>query len=558
MLDGQPTTADLWMAFSEIAEFASEPVYCIIDGVDEGMDPVSELLRRLQNFLQSCSNFRFILLGRQHAFHGVNSVCHRLEVTPTLTKDDIYKVIQAEIHQSDVLSGTEVREKALRHLQDRSSGNFLWVRLISGHLNKSLPWEHGLQRLDQLPRDLETLYEELLLRLVKRLGAEELDLSQKVFAFTIVSRRPLSLNELRHLLAADAMSSCKRGRQSIEDCLIPQISRRVPELCGDLISIENNHLQLVHLSFEEFLLRPESQWHGRARKIKKFRVFRDDAHRWLATACMAYLGGCSYGSPFNDWSSHPELEFRNHFLRYSSLYMFSHLHRSGTPSNLFLDRIHEFFKSDRWIACLETILMNSIEDENVLSFNEEVISLISWLGKYQNKMLSTGLTSLKAAHEKQAQDYGQTDSRTERSRLLVSIFEENFVASAVPTQSPRVDKVADASKSLQPIIQMARENAPLCRHWKVDLYLKMMTSFKKVRQLTDPMRIFFRTILQYASSMPLYALMMVADFYNHIGKHEQALEFYVAAQQKVGDKEMAGEIPHSTTDWFSIRQARPI
>ncbi|CAG8397092.1 unnamed protein product [Penicillium salamii] len=278
MLRGQPTTSDLWMGLDEIAALVSEPVYCIIDGVDESMDPISELLERILVLLEARSNFRFILLGRQHSFHHVGFIHHKIEIHPALTKCDVDRVIETGLSRSEILNKPALRDKVLRSLQEQSDGNFLWVKLMFGHLEKSLPLAHGLKRLKKLPRDFETIYEDFLLRLSKTLESDELNLAQKLFAFVIASQRPLSIAEIQHLLAVDASSTSTNERQSIEDCLIPQLDRRISDLCGDLINIVNGCLQLVHFSVKEFLVRPKKQWasHVKRRKTMDFRVTTED------------------------------------------------------------------------------------------------------------------------------------------------------------------------------------------------------------------------------------------------------------------------------------------
>ncbi|KAJ5535569.1 hypothetical protein N7513_008755 [Penicillium frequentans] len=308
MLRGQPTTSDLWMWFSEMAKIVSEPVYCIIDGVDESSDPVPELLQRLLGFLGTSPNFRFILLGRQHSFHQTDYIPHKIEINPALTKDDVDRVIETNIEQSAILNKPALRDKVLSSLQEQSDGNFLWVKLMFGQLEKSLPLAHGLTRLKRLPRDLESVYEELLLGLAKNLDQDEMSLAQKLFAFIVVSQRPLSLAEAQHLLAVDALSTSSGERLSIQDCLVPELDQRILNLCGDLVDIRNGCLQLVHFSVKEFLMRPKEQWarHGKRRRTRKFRVPPEDAHRWLASACMEYIEKCADASFVNDQDNLPQ------------------------------------------------------------------------------------------------------------------------------------------------------------------------------------------------------------------------------------------------------------
>lgn len=539
MLRGQPTTSDLWMGLSEIATFASEPVYCIIDGVDESMDPIPELLQRLLGFLDTRSNFRLILLGRQHSFHKTDSIHHKIEIHPGLTKDDVDRVIETEINRSAILNTPALRDRVLTSIQNQSDGNFLWVKLMFGHLEKSLPLAHGLKRLNKLPRDLETIYEKLLLGLAKNLEEDELNLARKLFAFIVVSQRPLSIAEVQHLLAVDALSTSTDERRSIQDCLIPQLGRRISDLCGDLINIVNGCLQLVHLSVKDFLVRPKEQWprHGKGRKIMEFRVPSEDAHRWFASACMEYLERCVDGSPLHDWDNPPELERRHPFLRYSATYMHTHMYQSGLPTDSSLNNIRNFFKSNRWIAWMEFLFMSLIEDDSFYSQVEEFNKFASWLGDKKTEILGSASASLKVAHEKRAREYGLEDSRTQQLGIFLHYL--GYIHVSPPVDAPDTCAVqsTDPSVNLQQIMQIVQRNEPLPLQFKVDLLFRMIMHLQKVKRLTDPMQILFQMILQHASSMPVYVLLLVGNFYETIHKYEQAIGFYLVVLRKVEAKE---------------------
>jgi tetratricopeptide (TPR) repeat protein len=543
MLMGQPTTSDLWTGINEIATLVSEPIYCIIDGVDESMDPISELLERVLVLLEARSNFRFILLGRQHSFHQADSIHHKIEIHPVLTKDDLDRVIEVGINRSAILNKQDVRGKVLRSLQEQSDGNFLWVKLMFVHLEKSLPLAHGIKRLDKLPRDLESIYEEFFLRLSRTLEQDELNLSQKLFAFIVVSQRPLSIAEVQHLLAADASSISKHDTQSIQDCLIPGLDQRIVDLCGDLINIVNGCLQLVHFSVKEFLVRPKKQWpsYGKRRKTIKFRVALENSHSLFASACMLYLEECLDDSPVHDQDNTLELERCHPFLRYSSTYLHTHLHQSGLPTDSTLNDLRNFLKSNRWIAWWEIMLIGHIEDESLLSHSDEGEKFLSWLGDKQEEMLAVASASLKVAFEKRAQEYGLDDPRTGRISLSLQYIGGMSVSSPAeaPAEAPGSYAVPNPSLSMdfRQIMRLVRENEPLPSQLKTNLVLGMLAYLQKAKYLTDPMKILFQKILQFGSSMPVYVLLNVGHFCQRIGRFEQAVEFYLVGLRKVEERE---------------------
>ncbi|KAK1252063.1 LOW QUALITY PROTEIN: hypothetical protein MKX08_003250 [Trichoderma sp. CBMAI-0020] len=457
MLKGQPTISDLLMAFSMIAEtFIVEPVYCVIDGVDESKDFVHGLVQKLLGFLQSHSNYRFIVLGRSHAFHGTDSVRHRLEMDSTLTKEDIDTMIDTEIKQSDVLDIPNLRSEVCRVLRKQSEGNFPRTKLMVGHLNMPVGAADAFERLHNLPRDLQTAYETLLYGLVSRLERSELNLARKVFAFIIVSQRPLSLDEFQYLLAADAMAKSAHRGNSIEDHLIPRPDRKILDICGGLVNIIGHHLRLVHFSVMEFLIRPKSQWsHSRrSRKIQEFRIPLKQVHGWLAAASIEYLEACCYSSQTHDWTNSPKLVKRNQLLGYSSRYWTTHITQFDINPGFIAARIDKFLNSDRCLSWMEYFIMIMIDDESLDSQILEFEKLLSWLGQegHSLRLPQRAQTCLKQDIDRRSQQHGQNDSRTERIRLFLGVVQDEFLSTDLQAVEPSLVGSAGAPTDISQTI----------------------------------------------------------------------------------------------------------
>lgn len=545
MLRGQPTTSDLWMAFRTIATFVTEPVYCVIDGVDENKDGVDELVQQLHIFLQDHSNFRFIMLGRQHSFRAIDSIRHTLEIDPILTNVDVDIVIETGIARSDILNKSQLRDKVFQTLREQSNGNFLWIKLMIGHLDKSVGVHDALERLRNLPRDLQTAYEDLFWRLICRLELSELCLARKVLSFIIVAQRPLSLDEFQHLLAADAMSTSASKDHSIEDYLISRPDHRILDVCGDIVSIIDGYLHPVHFSIIEFLVRPEEQWlhHRKSRKIMRvFRVHIKDAHGSLTTACAEYLETICYSSSPQDWDNSPEIVKHYHLLDYLFGYLTTHINRSYTKRAFIVNKIDRFLNSNRCITLLEHAATKIIADESLESQADEFDKFTSWLDDgYPGRLLGKVLARLKDEHERRSREYGQNDLRTERIRLFLCLVQDAAASTTIQPVDLCTERSAEESNEILPILQILRNDAPLFPHLKVDLLLRMRIYLQKVRRLTDPLQILFRIILQKASRVPIYALLQVADFYLKVHKYDHALEIYFAAFNKVKGREVRVE-----------------
>ncbi|KAG2001264.1 hypothetical protein GB937_010333 [Aspergillus fischeri] len=123
--------AELWTGFGAMAALVAEPVFCIIDGVDECEDTANELVEKLLHFLTDHSSFRFILLRRHRAFHAVNCARHTVEVDSSLTEHDIKTLIEAEISFSDTLNAEDLV------LRQQADGNLLWIKFMLRHLDSA-------------------------------------------------------------------------------------------------------------------------------------------------------------------------------------------------------------------------------------------------------------------------------------------------------------------------------------------------------------------------------------------------------------------------------------
>jgi hypothetical protein len=70
MLRGPAAVTDLVHVLKNMAALMASPVYCVIDGVDEYIDEcndsIQDLLQLAHGLLNATSNFRVVLLGRQH------------------------------------------------------------------------------------------------------------------------------------------------------------------------------------------------------------------------------------------------------------------------------------------------------------------------------------------------------------------------------------------------------------------------------------------------------------------------------------------------------------
>lgn len=140
-------------------------------------------------------------------------------------------------------------------LQKQSEGTFLWTRLMIQDLESSSGETELSLRLDSLPRSLSQAYERVLQHICEQSNNDSLRIAlvKHVLAYTAISRRFLSFEELRHLIALDNEVKQGHARQPLEFFLPKYSAERLVGICGNLITIINNQVKRVHFSLAEMI-----------------------------------------------------------------------------------------------------------------------------------------------------------------------------------------------------------------------------------------------------------------------------------------------------------------
>jgi ankyrin repeat protein/Tfp pilus assembly protein PilF len=472
------------------------------------------------------------------------SAPERIEISSELVKQDIGIFIDAEIDariNSDLLRLPGLRDSISKTLQEKSDGMFLWVELMIKDLSKSDSQFEVKERLLNPPRNLEGIYQHLFLRLVKRLDKVQLNRARKILAFIIVSCRTLEVSELQYAHALDS------GSSTFKEHLLLHPNQSILDVCGDFINIKNNLVQFIHFSVQEFLTRPEDEWQcSDGREIKCFRVDLEPSHRALGPACLDYLGLCQYGYPLSDTESFLRLAKDYPFIRYASRYTISHLNQSGPLCSATARKIRDFLGSEKYASWIEYLAMLVLEDGSIFMLGEEFERFMSRLdiGEYKRKPFENDLRMhLDQELERRIRIFGERDPRTEQWHSFLHIIhnvslggnvdEENVHMLA--NQPPRLPMTEDSN--LSHITNSLIQNPTLPLHRQIDILLRLQSHLRRVKVLSDPLKMLFRIILQKSHAIPVYVLLAVGQFYFSLDKLEEALEVYRAAFTRVETRE---------------------
>lgn len=152
----------------------------------------------------------------------------------------------------------------------KSEGSFLWTVLVLNELSSSHGEEEMNQVLDDIPRDMEPLYQRTLDLMSQNSRGKKL--AQAVLVWTTCVSKPLTIEELGLALQLDIKDK------------FPRLKESIIALCGQLITVDKfEKVKMVHETAREFLLHEDLE--------SEFAINKTQAHTRIVKACLTYLTG---------------------------------------------------------------------------------------------------------------------------------------------------------------------------------------------------------------------------------------------------------------------------
>jgi hypothetical protein len=568
ILKGEPLESELWDAFSKIVRQPS--VYCVVDGVDECIEPCQSLIDRLLCLLTVEPHVKVIVLGRSHALKPLlGEAKYQIEMSVPLIKQDIDAYITSAIGHHDLLCLPQLRKPVSQKLQESAGGMFLWAKLMIDHLGRSANQTQVLKRLQDVPHGLDKAYCTVLSRLADQLDPYDLAFVRNILTLMTISMRSLNIEESQ---CAQALVS--GSPDTFEERLECRQKQKILDLCGGLVIVADERLHLVHFSLKELLTRPMNIWtHSNDPLVGAFHVNVEHAHQSLSAGSIGYLRKVEYGSPLFDENAFPVLGKRYPFLEYASRYTTFHLNRSGPILPHILDALREFFESEKSIPWMEYFSMILLEDSSDGTLYLELEKLIDQIG--QNGQLESFLTPrlqelLDAELGRRVRSFGGQDLRTRQWRSLLEILQkaspdghdtrqstssmemvhgdhhdspqsEDLLQNAInPSMLPALAQMPTPRGQvlpLAPLLGFLRTTAAIPLHRQVDMLIRIQSYLQTVKVLTDPLKLLFRIIISKAAIMPVLVLVVIGEFYFRVNKLDESLEVAYAALKKLDGQE---------------------
>ena len=273
----------LWIIFSKlIADAELGTMFCVLDGLDECEESTLRvLLLRIVSFLTSKAplstkgTFKLAIVSRH--IHGLRGCTARVRVRLDPDNDeqvvgDIRLFVSAQVRELSRIEefNDDFRASVQLALLQRAEGTFLWVGYAMHELSQKQTCSEIWEALDDLPSGLPAIYSRMLLHI----PAERREVSRAILRWVTMAARPLHLQELA--AATDVRPSSSR-------LTVDQATRDAVALCGPLLKVQEQEVNLVRQSARDYLLRTER---GSNAVLEAFRVNVQSAHLELAQKCL--------------------------------------------------------------------------------------------------------------------------------------------------------------------------------------------------------------------------------------------------------------------------------
>ncbi|KAF7504496.1 hypothetical protein GJ744_002176 [Endocarpon pusillum] len=251
-------------SFSTTACQFSE-VFIIIDALDEcPQDNRPKILKFLRDVTSRIPRMKVFVTSRreidiEEAFQEIDTP--RIMIEARTVEEDITRYVRDEVRrlragqdgQKLHLRSDELESKIVTTLTRKADGMFLWVKLQLENLcrvSASRRDKEVEKALDTLPKDLDETYDRCLKQIDQQVDYNR-DLAFRTLRWVVYAQRPLTVEELRHALAAEEMTNLMADSE-LDDLDV------ILSACANLLEVTDidrwsQIVRPIHYSVKEFI-----------------------------------------------------------------------------------------------------------------------------------------------------------------------------------------------------------------------------------------------------------------------------------------------------------------
>ncbi|KAK2734051.1 hypothetical protein FQN55_002919 [Onygenales sp. PD_40] len=289
--------------------------YIVLDALDECTES-RELVGLIQDIFEwNIDTLHLMLTSRKEKLIDdsfQNFVRTRICLESTLVDDDIQLHIQKQMEEEPRFRKLSMEDRLTieRTLAAKSNGMFRWAICQMEVLRRCRNVKSLREKLNSLPKDLDTTYERILLSI----SDEDSSDVMTILKWLAFSRHPLSIEEISEVVTIDLEANPP----------VFDVDRRyhdpweILEMCSSLVVVthmfdkrsrmEKDILQFAHFSVKEYLLSERI----RISPAHKYAIDKIDSCRCIAECCLAYL------FQFNHDQFGPELCEKSYLASYAA------------------------------------------------------------------------------------------------------------------------------------------------------------------------------------------------------------------------------------------------
>nr|OQO27409.1 hypothetical protein B0A51_05045 [Rachicladosporium sp. CCFEE 5018] len=269
-------TADARMVWERLFKSAilkmrdlPQPLYWIIDGVDEATDPRA-VIKTLSDIQFAAANIRLLFVSRSTseitaAFSKIPRTLNPQSIGIEAQSGDLHRYITQEL---DIVASEEVRSEVIKRLLDGAHNNFLWVRLAIRKLNSSHSEADIDAALQDLPEVMEALYDRMGASIASQ-SSQDQTFTKAVLQCIATSWRVLSVAELSKAIQGDTPKMLS-------------VQKAIVDLCAAFAVVDNDgNVAMVHQTARQYLLDGGTE--------RPFHIQGKVAHAHMFASCMSSL-----------------------------------------------------------------------------------------------------------------------------------------------------------------------------------------------------------------------------------------------------------------------------
>ncbi|KAK4146411.1 uncharacterized protein C8A04DRAFT_25632 [Dichotomopilus funicola] len=254
----------------------SQPQFWVIDALDECQARLLGTLMSMFSRIEPNVPLRIFITSRPngHVERLLNQ--ERIMRTEMHTGQaeslrDIDAFVRSRLSPSIIEDFNAEDGDLVAEIIEKSNGIFLWASLIMTRLDEAHSIEAMRTTLDQVPTEMSGMYSGILETIAESPNAE---LAHCVLKWVVCARKPLTTEELREVVRLDINQTLRTAD-------------RFAQVCGNLITVDENYVQVMHQTVKEFLTGEQSDYY----------IPRSWSHARIAELCLQHLNSRSFSPP---------------------------------------------------------------------------------------------------------------------------------------------------------------------------------------------------------------------------------------------------------------------